>query len=63
MPKAYIVFSYRSIADPQKFAAYAKLAPAALVPFGSHVLARGTAAAASRTCDIESNVQVMPLGR
>jgi uncharacterized protein (DUF1330 family) len=46
MPKAYIVFSYRSITDPQKFAAYAKLAPAAVAPFGSRVLARGTAAAA-----------------
>ena len=46
MPKAYIVFSYRSITDPQKLAAYAKLAPAAVAPFGSRVLARGTAAAA-----------------
>jgi hypothetical protein len=32
MPKAYIVFSYHSIIDPQKFAAYAKLAPAAVTP-------------------------------
>ena len=46
MPKAYIVFGYHSITDPQKFAAYAKLAPAAVAPFGSRVLARGTAAAA-----------------
>jgi uncharacterized protein (DUF1330 family) len=35
MPKAYIVFSYHSITDPQKFAAYAKLAPSAVAPFGS----------------------------
>jgi len=46
MPKAYIVFNYYSITDPQKFAAYVKLAPAAVAPFGSRVLARGTAAAA-----------------
>jgi hypothetical protein len=51
MPKAHIVFGYHSIAHPQKFAAYAKLAPAAVVAFGSHGLARGAAAAASRTCD------------
>ena len=46
MPKAYIVFNYHSITDPKKFAAYAKLAPAAVAPFGSRVLARSTAAAA-----------------
>ncbi len=45
MPKAYWVVFYRSISDPQKFAAYAKLAPAATAPFGSRYLARGTAAA------------------
>ena len=48
MPKAYMVFSYHSITDPQKFAAYAKLAPAAVAPFGSRVLARGTAAGSLR---------------
>jgi uncharacterized protein (DUF1330 family) len=46
MPKAYWVTSYRSISDPQKLAAYAKLAPAATAPFGARYLARGTAAAA-----------------
>ncbi len=46
MPKAYWVVSYRSISDPQKLAAYAKLAPAATAPFGARYLARGTAAAA-----------------
>jgi len=45
MPKAYWVVFYRSISDPQKLAAYAKLAPAATAPFGSHYLARGTASA------------------
>ena len=46
MPKAYWVVSYRSISDPQKLAAYAKLAPAATAPFGARYLARGRAAAA-----------------
>ena len=46
MPRAYWVTSYRSISDPGKLAAYAKLAPAAIAPFGGRYLARGTAAAA-----------------
>ena len=46
MPKAYWVTCYRSISDPQKLAAYAKLAPLAIAPFGGCYLARGTAAAA-----------------
>ena len=46
MPKAYWVVAYRSISDPQKLAAYAKLAPAATAPFGARNLARGTAATA-----------------
>jgi uncharacterized protein (DUF1330 family) len=46
MPKGYWVTAYRSISDPQKLAAYAKLAPAAIAPFGGRYLARGTAAAA-----------------
>jgi uncharacterized protein (DUF1330 family) len=46
MPKAYWVTVYRSISDPDKLAAYAKLAPGAIAPFGGHYLARGTANAA-----------------
>jgi uncharacterized protein (DUF1330 family) len=46
MPKGYWVTVYRSISDPQKLAAYAKLAPQAIAPFGGRYLARGTAAAA-----------------
>ena len=46
MPKAYWVTNYRSISDPQKLAAYAKLAPEAIMPFGGRYLARGTAAQA-----------------
>jgi uncharacterized protein (DUF1330 family) len=46
MPKAYWVSCYRSISDPQKVVAYAKLAPPAVTPFGARYIARGTAAAA-----------------
>lgn len=46
MPKGYWVTCYRSISDPEKLAAYAKLAPPAIAPFGGRYLARGTAAAA-----------------
>jgi uncharacterized protein (DUF1330 family) len=46
MPKGYWVTCYRSISDAQKLAAYAKLAPPAIAPFGGRYLARGTAAAA-----------------
>ncbi len=46
MPKAYWVTCYRSISDPKKLEAYAKLAPPAVTPFGARYIARGTAAAA-----------------
>lgn len=46
MPKGYWITCYRSISDPQKLAAYAKLAPPAVTPFGARYLVRGTAAAA-----------------
>ena len=46
MPKAYMVFFYHSISDPQKLAAYGKLAISAVAPFGARMLARGNAAAA-----------------
>jgi uncharacterized protein (DUF1330 family) len=44
MAKGYWVTIYRSISDPDKLAAYAKLAPAAIAPFGGRYLVRGTAA-------------------
>jgi uncharacterized protein (DUF1330 family) len=47
MPKAYAVVTYRSISDPEKLAAYAKLALPAVMPFGARVLAHGNAAVAS----------------
>ena len=46
MPKAYMVFSYQSPPDPQKLAAYGRLAIPAFGPFGAHLLARGNAVAA-----------------
>jgi len=44
MPKAYAVVTYRLVSDPQKLAAYAKLALPAVKPFGARLLARGNAA-------------------
>ena len=44
MPKAYMVFWYHSVSDPQKLAAYGKLAIPAVAPFGARMLARGAAA-------------------
>jgi uncharacterized protein (DUF1330 family) len=46
MAKGYWITSYRSISNPEKLAAYAKLAPPAIAPFGGRYLARGSAAAA-----------------
>ena len=46
MPKAYAVVTYRSISDPEKVAAYAKLAGPAVASFGARFLARGSAAVA-----------------
>ncbi len=45
MPIAYWITCYRSVSDPAKLAAYAKLAPAATAPFGARYLVRGTAQA------------------
>ena len=43
MPKAYWITFYREIKDPEKLAAYAKLAAPATTPFGAKYLCRGTA--------------------
>lgn len=44
MPKAYWVVTYRSIKDPEKLAAYAKLAGPAIQAAGGRFLVRGTPA-------------------
>jgi uncharacterized protein (DUF1330 family) len=49
MPKAYAVVTYRSVSNPEKLAAYAKLASPAVAPFGARILARGNAAVARDT--------------
>lgn len=41
MPKAYWISAYRSIKDPEKLAAYAKLAGPALTGAGGRFLVRG----------------------
>jgi len=44
MAKAYWVATYRSVSDPDKLAAYAKLAGPAIQAAGGNFLARGTPA-------------------
>jgi len=44
MAKAYWIAAYRSVRDPQAFAAYAKLALPALEAAGGRFLVRGTPA-------------------
>jgi uncharacterized protein (DUF1330 family) len=46
MPKGYWITCYRAVKDADKLAAYAKLAPPAVEPFGGRYLCRGVAAAA-----------------
>jgi uncharacterized protein (DUF1330 family) len=41
MPKAFWVSTYRTVKDPDKLAAYAKLAGPALTAGGGRILARG----------------------
>jgi len=41
MPKAYWISVYRAVKDPEKLAAYAKLAGPALTAAGGRFLARG----------------------
>jgi len=42
MPKAYWISAYRTVKDPDKLAAYAKLAGPALTSAGGRILVRGT---------------------
>ncbi|MFF3265210.1 DUF1330 domain-containing protein [Streptomyces sp. NPDC002932] len=41
MPKGYWVSAYRTISDPEKLAAYNKLAPPAVKAGGGRILVRG----------------------
>ncbi|MFG2670396.1 DUF1330 domain-containing protein [Streptomyces sp. DT20] len=41
MPKGYWVSAYRTISDPEKLAAYNKLAPTAVKAGGGRIFARG----------------------
>ena len=43
MPKAYVVSTYKTVRDPEKLAAYAKLAGPAVEAAGGRFLARATA--------------------
>jgi uncharacterized protein (DUF1330 family) len=43
MAKGYWITAYRKVSDPEKLAAYAKLAGPAIVAAGGRFLARGTA--------------------
>ena len=46
MPKGYMISAYHSVSDPEKLAAYAKLAGPAITAGGGRFLARGAAARA-----------------
>ncbi|MFO1148522.1 MAG: DUF1330 domain-containing protein [Alsobacter sp.] len=44
MPKAYLISAYRAVHDPEKLAAYAKIAGPAIAAAGGRFLARGPSA-------------------
>ena len=56
MSKAYWISCYRHISDPDKLAAYAKLAGPALDAAGGRILARTTAVPAYEDGKIERTV-------
>lgn len=58
MPKAYWVSTYRAVHDPDKLAAYAKLAGPAIQANGGRFLARGTAAKAYEQGIVQRTVLV-----
>jgi uncharacterized protein (DUF1330 family) len=58
MPKAYWISVYREISDPDKVAAYAKLAGPALSAAGAKFLARGIPAQAYEAGQMERSVLV-----
>jgi uncharacterized protein (DUF1330 family) len=58
MAKGYWITAYRKVSDPEKLAAYAKLAGPALVAAGGRFLARGTAAEAYEAGLLERTVLI-----
>jgi uncharacterized protein (DUF1330 family) len=58
MPKGYFISCYREISDPAKFAAYAKLAGPAVEAGGGRFLARGVAAQAYESGQLERIVVI-----
>ena len=58
MPKGYWVSVYSEIHDPEKLAAYAALAPAAIEAGGGRFLARGNAAFAFENGKIQRMVLI-----
>src|SRR4051812_22639832 len=58
MPKAYWISCYRAIHDPEKLAAYAKLAGPAIQGAGGKFLARNTAAHAYESGVMQRTVLV-----
>lgn len=58
MAKAYWIACYRQISDPDKLAAYAKLAGPAILAGGGRFLARGTAAKAYEAGLLERTVLI-----
>jgi uncharacterized protein (DUF1330 family) len=58
MAKAYWVVSYRQILDPDKLAAYAKLAGPAIQAGGGRTLLRGTAVKAYEAGQLERTVVI-----
>jgi uncharacterized protein (DUF1330 family) len=58
MAKAYFISCYRQISDPAKLAAYAKLAVPAIEEGGGRFLARGLAAKAYESGQLERTVVI-----
>ncbi len=58
MPKAYFISFYRSISDPDKVAAYAKLAGPAMIAAGGRFVARGIAADAHEAGQLQRTVVI-----
>lgn len=58
MPKAYWISCYREVSDPDKLAAYARLAGPAIESGGGRILARTTAARAYEDGKLDRTVVI-----